>query len=361
MLAICPGRRVQSSSLPDPNTVSSSVANEDGLKTYILDYMQNTIECEWGRDIDPKESDQHPVQRWLKEEMELDASRAPASSPSPSWDSSDDEEDNEPPPPPSAQPHPSSSRYSSPPRMSASPPDDSSPPFSLPHLLKVRTLDTYAKKVLQGAILDRIKPPKGSSKARARASGTWDRDLEVGLRRGEGKERVDWTSRLKGKETVWREWREAKRSALVLGALKGLMREGEIFVVSDESARQRASGPSTPTPKRMQTSTRSTASTTSTGRDLYLPTCLPTVGPLVLHLLRVEVARVQSTHAGRKIPGIRAAPVWVSTATLLRRLQASHERWNWISAPVLEGLLDRMDDGDWVEESKGRGWKLVGS
>lgn len=321
--------------------------------------MRGVVECDWGDDIRFDQAERHPSHRWLQEELNPNAPRASASSRSTSWDSSDSSSssDDDDFPPPSAQPHPSSSRYSSPPRASASPPQLTAPPFSLVHLLKVRTLDTYAKKVLQGAVLDRLKTSKGLARPKARASGSWDRDLEAGLRRGEGKERVDWKGRLNGKERVWKDWRETKRSALVQGALRALIREGEVFVVQDATAgRSRGGGPSTPTPKRTQSSSCPPDPT-----ELYLPTCLPTIGALVLHLIRTETARIRATPAGRKIPGIRAPPTWIPTGTLLRRLAASHERWNWISQPVLEGVLDRMDEGDLIEESTGKGWKIIGS
>lgn len=266
---------------------------------------------------------------------------------------------------PSAQPHPSSSRFN------ASPEPEPFPPFSVAHLLQVASLDVYARKVVQGAVKDRLHALKLSSRSamaatKKRVTGAFEKELggrEIAALEGKKREQAAvWEKRLR---KSGKEWRQEKKEALLEQVLKELIREGEVFVVESLATSSSqdpfsSSFDATPTPNRFRHHSFGSSFSKPSSSRLYLPIHLPTLGPLLLHLLRIELDRLRasSTH---KAAGIRAPPIWVSTETLVRRLQGSHEeRWHFVGEMVVGAVMEALDDEDWVEESKGRGWRCVG-
>ncbi|KAL7416523.1 hypothetical protein BDY24DRAFT_379978 [Mrakia frigida] len=338
--------------------------------------MRGIVDEEWegidfedggevGKWLSPQE--RNPQQSQL---ASTSSSSSPTSSP---WDvdpDSDSDEDGTSHHPPSAQPHPSSSRFN------ASPEPEPFPPFSVAHLLQVRSLDIYARKVIQGAVKDRLNgivssaTPSSSSGGGAkpkRITGSFARDFGgrelVGLGRAE--QRVLWKKRLNGKGGEGSEWRREKKQELMEQTVHALVREGEVFVVLAQQQQQPLSNSSsfnkndsTPKPNRRSTNSKPKP---SPSLSLYLPTCLATLGPLLFQLLRIESDRLRAASKPR-IPGIRAPTNWVKTETLVRRLQSTEERWYFVGEAVVRGVLERLDnDMDLLEEEcSGKGWRVVG-
>jgi len=370
----------QSSSLPDPVRISASDASEDGLKTYLLDYMRGIVDEEW-KGVDFEGGGE--VGKWLTAEErnpQQQQQRSTSFTTSSPWDvdpdpDSDDETSQH---PPSAQPHPSSSRFND------SPEPEPFPPFSVAHLLQVRSLDVYARKVIQGAVKDRINSVTSSTSSSSasstpsssfngggaklkRISGAFAKDFGgrelLGLGRAE--QRILWKKRLSGKGGEGSEWRKEKKEALMEQTVNALVREGEVFVVQQQIQPNSSSSynnDSTPKPYRSSHLSFNKLKP-SASQSLYLPICLPTLGPLLLQLLRIELDRLRTaSYASKpKVPGIRAPPIWVKTETLVRRLQSCQERWYFVSEAVVRGVLEGMDDEfAMVEECTGKGWRVIG-
>jgi hypothetical protein len=257
------------------------------------------------------------------------------------------------------------------------------PPFTIGHFQHVPSLRIYGEKVLKRMTREKEEERRAVLKAEHRSAKADAAQLRKQARRDErwfydedgiGHETVDpvdeASRRVKAKKE--REpsltkklrnpnWVAGKVRNLFKQCLVELEREGEVVRVPPEPwtlASQLPQAASKWSPSRRLTPAM------GPGRrdDCYLFVCVPTLAPLLLHLLVVENERLPKRTGSTVLEDGRPAPFGASSDTLHRRLQASDEdRWHFVTPRKVEDVLQECDQRwDLIERQRG-GWREVGS
>lgn len=253
----------------------------------------------------------------------------------------------------------------------------SAPPFTIGHFQHVPSLRIYGEKVLKRMTREKEEERRAALKAEFRSAKADAANLRKTVRRDErwfydedgigheGADLVDEASRrVKAKKE--REpsltkklrnpnWVAGKVRNLFKQCLVDLEREGEVIRVPSEphlAASQPPSAMSSWSPSRRSTPAASIAKRD----DCYLFVSVPTLAPLLLHLLAIENARLPKRTALNAHESFGT-----SSDTVYRRLQTIDEdRWHFVPLRKVEDILQECDRRwDLVERQRG-GWREVG-
>lgn len=261
------------------------------------------------------------------------------------------------------------------------------PPFTVGHFQHVPSLVIYGEKVLKRVTRKLEEERRAALKAELRSARRdaaaakprrharderWFYDADGIGHEGTGADDDDVARRVKAKRerepSLTKKLRDAgwvrgKVRNLFKQCLVELEMEGEVVRV-DEPA-PAASLPRTDaswSPSLWSSAKAAAASGGGGGKkdDSYLFVCVPTLAPLLLHLLAVENARTKRQAATVLADGT-PAPFGTPAETLHRRLQGAHEdRWHFVALRKVEDVLQECDQTwDLVEKQRG-GWREVG-